>query len=388
MGIKNLFKFLSDFPNVIQEKNVSDYYGKRVAIDISILMYQVVIAIRNTGSDLTNSKGKITSHILGLFNKTLKLLDKGIIPVYVFDGKPPSLKQKTLDNRKQIRNKALEKLADDNLSDAEKIKYFKRTVYITKEQADQCRELLDLLGVPYIDAPEEADSQLAYLCKNNMVYAVLTEDMDILTFGSPRIIRNLLSNKKTPVQIELNQVLDVLKINYNQFVELCILFGCDYCLNLSEPNFKYIYESFLQNLNIDNTLTNLKNKGFNIPDNYKYNDAVNYFHASIHNEISEDKLQLKKPNFEKLVDILVNRYGLIKHKVIFKLIKLSESYNKLSNSNIIISNHTFLSSEKIITEKDTLSLNFDNINNLFALSKDKSKDKSKKNSYNELNFID
>ena len=53
------------------EKTQKDFYGKKIAIDISILMYQVVIAIRNSGSDLTNDKGEITSHILGLFNKTL-----------------------------------------------------------------------------------------------------------------------------------------------------------------------------------------------------------------------------------------------------------------------------------------------------------------------------
>jgi flap endonuclease-1 len=94
MGIKNLLKFLSDFPDLIEEKETTNYQGKKIAIDISILMYQVVIAIRNSGSDLTNDRGEITSHILGLFNKTLIFLEKGIIPVYVFDGKPPQLKQK------------------------------------------------------------------------------------------------------------------------------------------------------------------------------------------------------------------------------------------------------------------------------------------------------
>ena len=113
MGIKNLLKFLSEYPNLLVEKEPNEYFGKKIAIDISILIYQVVIAIRNSGSDLTNEKGEITSHILGLFNKTLYFLDKGIIPVYVFDGKPPNLKQKILDARKQVRKKALERLSDN-----------------------------------------------------------------------------------------------------------------------------------------------------------------------------------------------------------------------------------------------------------------------------------
>ena len=105
----------------------------------------------------------------------------------------------------------------------------KRSVIITRDQTDQCRELLDLMGVPYIDATEEADSELSNLCKNNLVYAVLTEDMDILTFGSPRIIRNLTTSKKEPIEIDLETVLSKLDLTYEQFIEMCILFGCDYC---------------------------------------------------------------------------------------------------------------------------------------------------------------
>ena len=196
MGIKNLLKFLNTYPDLVIEKDINEFTGKKIAIDISILLYQVVISVRNSGADLVNKKGEITSHILGLFNKTIKLLNKGIIPVYVFDGKPPELKRKVLDLRKYIRKKAEEKLALAQ-SEEDKIKYFKRSVIITKKHLEDCRELLDFMGVPYIDAPEEADSQCAWLAKNNLVDAVLTEDMDILTFGSPYIIRNLTSFKRS-----------------------------------------------------------------------------------------------------------------------------------------------------------------------------------------------
>merc|ERR1712072_334280 len=94
MGIKNLLKFLNSYPDLVTEKNINDFSGKKIAIDISILLYQVVISVRNSGADLTNKKGEISSHVLGLFNKTCKLLSKGVIPVYVFDGKPPEIKRK------------------------------------------------------------------------------------------------------------------------------------------------------------------------------------------------------------------------------------------------------------------------------------------------------
>jgi flap endonuclease-1 len=188
MGIRLLNKYLREnAKESIKITHLSELSGKKIAIDISILIYQIVIAIRNSGSDLTNNKGELTSHILGLFNKTISFLEKGIIPVFVFDGKPPQLKYKILEARKQVRQKALLKFSDAQ-TDVDKIKYFKRSVWISREQINQCRELLKLMGIPYINAPQEADSQLAYLCKQNIVYAVLTEDMDILTFGSPRII--------------------------------------------------------------------------------------------------------------------------------------------------------------------------------------------------------
>jgi flap endonuclease-1 len=330
MGIKNLLKFLSDYPEVIQEKVSKDFYGKKIAIDISILMYQVVIAIRNSGSDLTNDKGEITSHILGLFNKTLSFIDKGIIPIYVFDGKPPQIKYKILNVRKQIRMNALEKLSNAQ-NEKDKIKYLKRSVCISKEQMNQCRELLSLMGIPYIDAPEEADSELSYLCKENLVYAVLTEDMDILTFGSPKIIRNLTSNKKIPIEIDLNCILKQLNFTYDQFVELCILFGCDYCPNLNNVKYNVIFNTYNKYKNIEDTLAELKSQGYIIPEIFDYNDAKQYFNASIHNPIEKSQLQLKKPEDDKIIDLLVGKYGLIKYKVVNKLVKLNDNYNKIKH---------------------------------------------------------
>ena len=98
MGIKNLLKFLSEQPDIIKKINIKEYYGKKIAIDISIILYQIVIAIRNSGADLTNSKGEITSHILGLFNKTINFLDKGIIPIY-----EPGLEEMLTRNMKKGR---------------------------------------------------------------------------------------------------------------------------------------------------------------------------------------------------------------------------------------------------------------------------------------------
>jgi flap endonuclease-1 len=323
MGIKNLLKFLLE-ENLIETKELQYYEQKKIGIDISILMYQSVISIRNSGSDLLNNNGEISSHILGIFNKTLNFLDNGIIPIFVFDGKPPQIKQKILNTRKEIRYKALNKL-NEIITEKDRIKYLKRSVCITKEHNDQCRELLNLMGIPYIDAIAEADSELANLCKKKQVDAVLTEDMDILTFGSPIIIRNLTSYNKLPIQIELNKVLENLNLTYEQFIELCILFGCDYCYNIPDIKYNDIYNVYIKFKSIEKTLIELRNIGYNIP-NFDYQEAKDYFLESPHKIIENEQLKLSEPNIDKLNNLLVNKYGLIKYKIISKLNKLFKYY--------------------------------------------------------------
>lgn len=330
MGIRNLLIFLSDFSDVLKEKKSDTFYGKKIAIDISILLYQVVISIRNSGSDIVSKNGEVISHICGLLNKTLFFLDKGIIPIYVFDGKPPKIKEKILQLRKKNRLKALDKLNfSTNLDD--KIKYFKRSVCITRVHMDQCRELLKLMGIPYINAPEEADSQLSYLCKTNLVYAVLTEDMDILTFGSPLIIRNLISRNKNPIEIELTNILNKLKLSYEEFVELCILFGCDYCYHISNIRPHVIYNIYIKNKSIDKTINELKKIGYYIADDFDYNSAKKYFVNPIYTPINDYDLKLQKPISNTLFNLLITKYNLNKYNILNKLNKLEYYYNILKN---------------------------------------------------------
>jgi len=330
MGIKNLLKFLSEKQDIIKNINIQEYYGKKIAIDISILIYQVVISIRNSGADLTNKNGEVTSHILGLFNKTINFLEKGIIPIYVFDGKPPELKKKIINARKQIKKKAIEKLQDAK-TEEEKIKFLKRSVTITRTQMNQCRELLKIMGIPYVDAPEEADSELSYLCKENMVYAVLTEDMDILTFGSPRIIRNLSSNKNPPIEIELSTTLSKLNLNYEQFIELCILFGCDYCYHINDIKCNKIYDTYIKYKTIEKTIEVLNLEGYNIPNNYEYKEAKKYFIEDHYSPVLKENLKLMKPDTDALLNLLVNKYGFIKFKLINKINKLITHYNNFKD---------------------------------------------------------
>lgn len=329
MGIKNLLKFLTNYDDIVKEINYDNFNGEKIAIDISIILYQVIIAIRNSGADLTNQQGYITSHILGLFNKTISLLKKNIIPIYVFDGIPPDFKKNIIDARRDIKKKAFAKLesATDN---EEKIKYFKRTVSITQEQIEDCKELLNLMGIPYINAPAEADSQCAYMVKNKIANSVITEDMDILTFGSNKIYRNLTSRKKKTLEIKLETILDKIDLSYEQFIEFCILLGCDYCDRIKDIDQQEIYEFYYKNKNIPDTLELIKNeKGENcIPNVNNYEEIKDYFLNAPYNDTKLDT-ELSKPDITKLEDLLVNKYGLIKSKIKNKLTYLESNYKKI-----------------------------------------------------------
>jgi flap endonuclease-1 len=321
MGVKKLLTFLNNYKNLITEKNLSDYKGYTIAIDISLLIYKLVIGFRNTGTDIINAKGERITHIIGLFNKIILLLTNDIVPVFVFDGKPSELKYKTINDRKQIKLFYNEKLKVAN-NEEDKIKYFKKTTTVTKKELDECKELIELMGIPYIIAPEEADSQCAYLAKVGLVNAVYTDDMDVLTFGSPVIIKNLISIKNKPIEINLNNILNEIKLNYDQFIDFCILLGCDYSNGISNINYNIIYTYYLRNKNIIDTLHELKNNNYNVPNILDIDNIKEYYKNAPYTYITSNELKIKSFDKNKIIDLLVNKYGLIKFKVINKLNKI------------------------------------------------------------------
>ena len=330
MGIKCLLKFINETPGLIKDTNMGTYKFKKIAIDISLLIYKIVISVRNSGADYTNQKGEMTSHILGLFNKTIELLNNKIIPVYVFDGKPPSLKNKTLENRRLLKKKALEKLLLAT-TEEDKIKYLKRCSSITKDHWDQCRDLLTMMGVPYVNAPEEADSQCAYLAKAGLVDGVLTEDMDILTFGAPKIIRNLTSFKTQTTEISLENILSYLELNQSEFIECCILLGCDYCNGITYIKPSVIFDYYKKTRTIKDTLVLMRKDNLQVPDDIQYTETKEYFLNPLVEQTPKNHLMLKQPEYNKLLQKLVQDYGLIKFLIKKKLIKLVLNYEELKD---------------------------------------------------------
>ena len=219
-----------------------DLAGKKIGVDFSNAGYQFLASIRQRdGTPLTDSKGHITSHLVGLFSRTTNLMARGVKLCYVFDGKPPAMKYgvtKEREEKKQTAEKRLEEAKEEEDVMA-MMKYSKQSMRLTQEMVNEAKELVAALGLPGIQAPSEADAQLAYMCQKGDVWAVATSDVDPLVHGCPRTITNLtLSQKRKtssgaiinikPELIELKDLLSTLKLNMDQLIALSILVGTDY----------------------------------------------------------------------------------------------------------------------------------------------------------------
>ena len=332
MGIKNLFKLIKTYaPNSIKYKNITDYKGKFIVLDAHMVIYQYVIAIRNTGNDLQNKEGKLTSHILGVISKAQLLLKNNIIPIFVFDGKAPVFKKKTLNKRKVTKEKNKKKL--DTCEEKDKIKYFKRSYTLKKEQINECKQILKLFGIPVITSSTEADPLCAWLVKNNLAYGVATEDMDLLTFGSNKLIRKLKNGKKNSIiEITLSDVLKELKLNINEFIDLCILLGSDYLPTIKKIGFKRAYEIIQKYKTLNNFINNdpkVKSKFYEIPDDYNYEIIHKYFlKPSL--KTTKLKIQLQKPKINKIKKIMIDTYDFKSNKVDQFINKSIKFYEKIT----------------------------------------------------------
>ncbi|CAF0756094.1 unnamed protein product [Brachionus calyciflorus] len=315
MGIHGLAKVIADYaPNAIKESEIKNYFGRKIAIDASMCIYQFLIAVRQEGSNLANEEGETTSHLMGIFYRTIRLLENGIKPVYVFDGKPPQLKGGELQKRQERRAEAQESLEKaTEAGDAENVdKFSRRLVKVTKEHGDDCRKLLSLMGVPYVEAPCEAEAQCCALVKAGKIYAVGTEDMDALTFGGNVLLRHLTFSeaRKMPIkEFHLDRILAGLEFTQDQFIDLCILLGCDYCDTIKGIGPKRAVELIREHKSIENAIEKLDKNKYPIPENWMFKEARELFIKP--DVIDPETIDLKwsEPDEEGIIQYMCNEKG-------------------------------------------------------------------------------
>ena len=222
-----------------EEIALDDLNGKIVAVDAFNMLYQFLTTIRQyNGQPLMDSKGRVTSHLSGLFYRTTNMMSRGIRPVFVFDGKAPELKQKTQEKRIAAKMDAKQKFESAE-SDEERAKYASRISYLSGGMIEEAKELIGALGLPVVQAPSEGEAQASFIVQNGDAWAVASQDYDSLLFGAPRLIQNLTLSKTrklpsglsitiNPQLIELNKVMKELELTREQMICLGILVGTDY----------------------------------------------------------------------------------------------------------------------------------------------------------------
>lgn len=227
-----------------KELELDDLRGKSFAVDGYIVLHEFLAMIRDrAGTPLMDKDGNVTSHLVGLAFRTTRLIsDYGMSLVFVFDGKPPSLKMGEIEKRREARRKA-EREYREAVERCDLPTAFSRAVMtggLTRDLVDDAKRLLDLLGIPWVQAPSEGEAQAAYMARQGHVWASNSKDYDSLLFGAPRLIRFLSisgrewlpskgrARRVCPELIDLEKFLDHLGINREQLIDLGILVGTDF----------------------------------------------------------------------------------------------------------------------------------------------------------------
>ena len=357
MGIKSLSQILnSKCECAIHQRNLASYSGMVIGIDVSIYLYKY----------LYNND----DHLEGLTRLVLRLLKNNIMPLFIFDGKPPKEKAETLLERRErrenlvvkktiyercIENKApgisltmndfREKLSEFNISTEEvkelyekscndlKIelsKIIKRIIYVTSAHIDSAKQLFDLFGVSYIVAPSEAESLMSALCKENYIDACISEDTDILVNGGHIFLRNFNADNNYVQEYCLEGILDTLELTYDQFIDMCILCGSDYTGKIDGIGPMTAYKMIKKFGSIDIVLDHFKiTRKYEIPDNFDYIRARDLFKNPIKKEVLNSfkkNIKISKPNTKGLLELV--RTTKLKDKYIQEINDSLELYYK------------------------------------------------------------
>ena len=234
-----------DFGDALPREKIdlADIANWKLAVDGYNALYQFLAIIRGpSGEHLKDSRGRITSHISGLFYRNINLMELGIRLVYVFDGKPPELKMEEIQRRsaqrREANNQYLRALQAGDMVQARK--YAEASTVLRREMVADAKELLTAMGTPWVDAPSEGEAQASVMASEGTVNAVASQDHDSLVFGAPVLVRNVtISGKRrlpsrgitinvVPERITLSSVLTATGLTREQLVDFAILLGTDF----------------------------------------------------------------------------------------------------------------------------------------------------------------
>lgn len=194
MGIKGLSRFIKTYiPSAISEKKLSDLANKKIAIDANYFMYKYTIS----SHDYINKFKKQYEH----------LISNNINAFYVFDGRPPKEKKIVIERRKEVNKK--------------------KNVDVSLDKIKQLKMFFDSKNISYLECESEADFICCKLCENNMIHGCISDDMDFLTLGCNYLYRDYYQHSNCVIEYNRNEILN--EFTNEEFIDICIFLGCDYC---------------------------------------------------------------------------------------------------------------------------------------------------------------
>ena len=320
MGVK--------FKDIVSPEEISlkDLEGRTVAIDAYNTIYQFLSGIRQRdGSPLMDQNGNVTSHLSGILYRTSAIVDKGIKPIYVFDGDSSEHKAKTLEQRRAIKEEAMEKWeeakAAGNIEEARKFAI--RTSRMSPYILESSKKLLEYMGITYVQATGEGEAQGAYMVEQGDAWAVASQDYDCLLFGAPRIVRNLtLSGGLSNLEyLELEKVLEDIDLTREQLIDVALMVGTDFNEGIhgigAKTGLKLIRNNSLEDILVQKGITEVEVEPDELRDIFLKHD-VN----------TDYKIKFKSAKKDKLVEFMCEEHGFSESRVL----NVTEKLKKLSST--------------------------------------------------------
>jgi flap endonuclease-1 len=317
----------------VKEVELVELSGRKIAIDAYNTIYQFLSIIRDrmTGELLKDSRGGVTSHLSGLLYRTSNLIEVGIKPVFVFDGEPPAFKKKTVEARKNAREEATRKWKEAVERGEEAITFAQATSKLTDEMVVSAKKLLDIMGVPWVQAKSEGEMQCAHMCKKGDVWASASQDYDSILAGSPKLIRNLSisGRRKVPKKdeymeikpeiIEMDKVLQELGITKEQLIIVGILTGTDYAEGVTGVGPKTALKLVGKHKTLREVLKNVE-----WTDEVPAEDIYEFFLNSP--AVNKYDLDWKQVDAEKLLKFMVDEHDFSRERVEKVIERLQQSF--------------------------------------------------------------
>jgi 5'-3' exonuclease len=282
MGIKNLNKFLQKHtPQSFREISLQKYAGKRIAIDVTLYLFEY--------------KKNYRDNWIAQFLRLVMCLQKhNITCVFIYDTKAPAEKNRKKLERKQTRlraeqrayeidmaienylehgepskilldmmhkkghkkllssTNALVSAIDMNVIQKELSRQQSVSIYLTRYDIDTSKEVLDSLGIPHYNSETEAETLCAYLCCYNLVDAVLSNDTDVMVYGTPIFLSKISLRHETVTEIKVDALCESIQLSLESFRDFCIMCGCDYNTNMHRIGPEKAYKLLMEHTSLEN----------------------------------------------------------------------------------------------------------------------------------------